>query len=294
MLISGKRSIPDMKTGLVVEGGGMKCAYSAGILDRFLDEHITFDYCIGVSAGSANVASYLAGQRGRNLRFYVDHLHEPGYMGVKNLLRTGQFFGLQYIYQTLTNSDGADPIDYPAIMANPAEFELVATDAATGKPVYFTKDDMKQDDYRAIMASCALPVMCRPISFHNETYFDGGLSDSVPIERAFARGCDRVVVILSKPRSFVKQPEGFRHIYRHALRKYPQTIKALDNRHLMYRQNIADVKKHETAGEAIVFAPSKELKMSTYARDEKLEQELYDLGISDFNARLKELHTFLS
>ena len=155
MLISGKRSIPDMKTGLVVEGGGMKCAYSAGILDRFLDEHITFDYCIGVSAGSANTASYLAGQRGRNLRFYVDHLNEPGYMGVKNLLRTGQFFGLQYIYQTLTNSDGADPIDYPAIVENPAEFELVATDAATGKPVYFTKDDMKQDDYRAIMASCA-------------------------------------------------------------------------------------------------------------------------------------------
>ena len=103
-----------------------------------------------------------------------------------------------------------------------------------------------------------------------------------------------MVVILSKPRSFVKQPEGFRHIYRHALRKYPQTIKALDNRHLMYRQNIADVKKHETAGEALVFAPSKELKMSTYARDEKLEQELYDLGISDFDARLNELHTFLS
>ena len=315
MLISGKRSIPDMKTGLVVEGGGMKCAYSAGILDRFLDEHITFDYCIGVSAGSANTASYLAGQRGRNLRFYVDHLNEPGYMGVKNLLRTGQFFGLQYIYQTLTNSDGADPIDYPAIVENPAEFEewrwgkehvtthpfIVDMEVLQetlrkleGKPVYFTKDDMKQDDYRAIMASCALPIMCRPISFHNETYFDGGLSDSVPIERAFAKGCDRVVVILSKPRSFVKQPEGFRHIYRHALRKYPQTIKALDNRHLMYRQNIADVKKHETAGEALVFAPSKELKMSTYARDEKLEQELYDLGISDFNARLKELHTFLS
>ena len=170
-------------------------------------------------------------------------------------------------------------------MENPAEFELVATDAATGKPVYFTKDDMKQDDYRAIMASCALPVMCRPISFKDQTYFDGGLSDSVPIMRAFAKGCDRVVVILSKPRSFVKQPEGFRHIYRHALRKYPQTIAALDNRHLMYRQNIADVKKQESAGKALVFAPSKELKMSTYARDEKLEQELYDLGISDFDAR---------
>lgn len=207
-----------MKTGLVVEGGGMKCAYSAGILDRFLDEHITFDYCIGVSAGSANTASYLAGQRGRNRRFYVEHLMEPGYMGVKNLLRTGQFFGLQYIYATLTNSDGADPIDYPAIVANSAEFELVATDAATGKAAYFNKDDMKQDDYRAI----------------------------------------------------------------------------LDNRHLMYRQNIADVKKHEAAGESLVFAPSRELKMSTYARNIKLEEELYDLGISDFDARLEELHAFLS
>lgn len=293
MLISGKRSIPDMKTGLVVEGGGWKWRLQRRHLVRFLDEHLhrLLHRRIG---RSANVASYLAGQRGRNLRFYVDHLHEPGYMGVKNLLRTGQFFGLQYIYQTLTNSDGADPIDYPAIVENPAEFELVATDAATGKPVYFTKDDMKQDDYRAIMASCALPVMCRPISFKDQTYFDGGLSDSVPIMRAFAKGCDRVVVILSKPRSFVKQPEGFRHIYRHALRKYPQTIAALDNRHLMYRQNIADVKKQESAGKALVFAPSKELKMSTYARDEKLEQELYDLGISDFDARLNELHTFLS
>mgnify|MGYP000298725770 CR=1 FL=1 len=97
-----------MKTGLVVEGGGMKCAYSAGILDRFLDEHITFDYCIGVSAGSANVASYLAGQRGRNLRFYVDHLHEPCYMGVKNLLRTGQFFGLQYICLLYTSPSPRD------------------------------------------------------------------------------------------------------------------------------------------------------------------------------------------
>lgn len=283
-----------MKTGLVVEGGGMKCAYSAGILDRFLDEHITFDYCIGVSAGSANTASYLAGQRGRNRRFYVEHLMEPEYMGVKNLLRTGQFFGLQYIYATLTNSDGADPIDYPAIAANSAEFELVATDAATGKAAYFNKDDMKQDDYRAIMASCALPVMCRPISFHDKTYFDGGLSDSIPVERAFRKGCDRVVVILSKPRSFVKQPEDFRHIYRHALRKYPKTIAALDNRHLRYRQNIADVKKHEAAGESLVFAPSRELKMSTYARNIKLEEELYDLGISDFDARLEELHAFLS
>ena len=94
------------KTGLIVEGGGMKCAYSAGILDRFLDDKITFDYCIGVSAGAANTLSYLAGQRGRNLRFYTVHLDDPRYLSVRSLLRTGNLFGLEYIYGTLTNSDG--------------------------------------------------------------------------------------------------------------------------------------------------------------------------------------------
>lgn len=100
----------------------MKCAYSAGILDRFLDDKITFDYCIGVSAGAANTLSYLAGQRGRNLRFYTVHLDDPRYLSVRSLLRTGNLFGLEYIYGTLTNSDGADPIDYDAIMKNPANF----------------------------------------------------------------------------------------------------------------------------------------------------------------------------
>lgn len=283
-----------MKTGLVVEGGGMKCAYSAGILDRFLDETIHFDYCIGVSAGSANTASYLAGQRGRNLRFYVDHLHESGYMGVKNLLKTGQFFGLQYIYATLTNSDGADPLDYEAIMKNPSEFEIAATDATTGKAVYFSKRDLKQDDYRAIMASCALPVMCRPVHFQEGIYFDGGLSDAIPANRAFHKGCDRIVVILSKPRNYVRKPQSFRSVYRHALRKYPKVSAALDNRHITYTQNFNEVMDYEKAGRAFIFAPSKELKMSTYARDEKLEQELYDLGVSDFNESITNLKSFLN
>ena len=125
-----------MKIGLVVEGGGMKCAYSAGILDKFLDDHIQFDSCIGVSAGAANTLSYLAGQRGRNLRFYTEHLSDPRYLSVHSLIRTGSLFGLQYIYGTLTNSDGKDPIDYDAIMKNPAEFYMPAPNAALASDPY--------------------------------------------------------------------------------------------------------------------------------------------------------------
>lgn len=281
------------KTGLVVEGDGMKCAYNAGILDRFLDEDIHFDYCIGVSAGSANVGSYLAGQRDRNLRFYTTHITLPEYMGVRNFLRTGQFFGLQFIYATLTNSTGADPIDYPAIMANPSEYELVATDAETGEATYLNKYDLKQDDYTAIMASCALPALCRPVSYNGHLYYDGGVADSIPVERAFAQGCDRVVVVLSNPRSYVKQKEGFRFAYAPLLRKYPKLLSAVDNRHLMYRQNIADVNAHEKDGSAFVFAPTIDHDLSAFCKNAKTEQELYDLGVKDFNDQLYNLKQFL-
>lgn len=284
---------PMKKTGLVVEGGGMKCAYNAGILDRFLDKNIHFDYCIGVSAGSANAATYLAGQRDRNLRFYTKHTKLPQYMGIRNFLKTGQFFGLQFIYGTLTNSTGADPIDYPAIKANPCEYELVATDAQTGKAVYLNKNDLQQDDYRALMASCALPALCHPVSLNGHMFYDGGVSDSIPVERAFQQGCDRVVVILSNPRSYIKQPENFRFLYKRMLRKYPAMITALDQRHLMYRKNIADVIRHEKAGEVFVLAPSKDTPLSAYESDSAVEQSLYDLGITDFDTNFSSLQQFL-
>lgn len=282
------------KIGLILEGGGMKCAYGAGILDCFSEKSICFDYCIGVSAGSANAASFLAGQKERNLRFYTVHARDPRYLSIRNFLRTGEIFGLHYIYGEMTVSTGIDPVDFPAIAANPCEYEIVSTDAQTGKPVYFTKADLKQDDYTPIMASCAIPALCKPVPINDKLYYDGGISDAIPVRRAFDRGCDKVVVILSKPRDFVKQPEGHRSIYSRMLRKFPATIDALDHRHIMYRKCIADLKEYETAGKAFVFAPTKHMKMSTFSKDPKLERKLYDLGISDFQECYDALKKFLA
>lgn len=282
------------KTGLIVEGGGMKCAYSAGILDAFLDHNISFDYCIGVSAGSANAASFVAGQRDRNRRFYTDHIDEPGYFGLKTFLKTGNLFGLQYIYGDLTNSDGADPIDFPAIMANPAEYWLVATNAQTGKPEYFSKQDMKQDDYRHIMASCALPAACKPIEINGQYYYDGGVTDAIPVQKALNDGCDKIIAILSKPRGFVKTPEKMRFLYTRMCRKYPKTIEALNNRHIMYKACQDKLLELEKEGKAFIFAPSNPPKMSTYTMDRAVEQQLYDLGIADFKALHETFNRFLA
>lgn len=281
------------KIGLVVEGGGMKCAYGAGVLDRFIDKKINFDYCIGVSAGSANAASFLGGQRERNLRFYTVHVKDPKYISFRNYLRDGQIFGLQYIYGDMSNSSGVDPLNYEAIMSNPCEYEIVATDAVTGKAMYFQKSDLKKDNYSPIMASSALPVFCKPVEINDRYYFDGGVSDSIPVRRAFEQGCDKVVVILSKPRDFYKQPEGHRKIYSRKLKDYPGTVQALDNRHIMYRGEIALLKQYEAEGKAFVFAPTETIKISTFTKDPVIEQQLYNLGIKDFNVRLEDFQKFL-
>ena len=272
----------------------MKCAYSAGVLDAFLDHNITFDYCIGVSAGSANSASYLAGQRGRNLRFYTDHIEDPNYFGVRSLLKNGDLFNLRYIYGPLTNSDGPDPVDYEALQANPAEFFIVATNAETGKPHYFAGSDMPKDDYRIIMASCAIPAVSRPVEIDGAYYFDGGISDSIPVQRALDDGCTKVVALLSKPHDFVKTPEGHKRMYSILCRRYPKAVECLNTRHIMYtecQQKLFDLEKE---GRAFVFAPLNPPKLSTYTMDKQVNQQLYDMGFSDYEKYREAFERFLA
>lgn len=281
------------KIGLVVEGGGMKCAYGAGIMDAFLDGGIAFDYCIGVSGGSGNVASYLAGQRGRNLRFFTDHIHSPDYFGLKSLLKTGDLFGLEYIYGDLTRRDGEDPLDFPALMKNPAEYEVVVTNALTGKPEYYGREMMRQDDYRLIMASSAIPVACHPVELNGTPYFDGGLTDAIPVRRAMERGCEKLVVLLTKNRDYVRKPQGMRGLYRRVCRRYPRIVDAIDRRHEVYNDNLRDVFSLEREGTAFVFAASEPIHVGTYSMKEEAERALYDLGLRDFVARKAELLEFL-
>jgi len=282
-----------MKTGLVVEGGGMKCAYSAGILDRFMDDGITFDECIGVSAGAGNIASYVSGQQGRNLRFFVKHAFDPRYMGMRHFITKGSFFNLRYIYGELSNSDGADPLDYVSMQKNPAEFWMTATDAETGNARYFEKSEMAADDYRAIMAGCAIPALCRPIEIDGRMYFDGGVADPIPLQKAFDDGCEKVVVLLENARTFVRQPQGMRASYHFLLRRYPKMIEMIDNRHLRYRETLKWVYEMEREGKAFIFAPPENTGISTGTKDKALLQKLYDTGAADYTACRDALFAYL-
>lgn len=282
------------KIGLVSEGGGMKCAYGAGVLDAMMDNNILFNYCIGVSAGSANLASYMAGQKGRNIHFYVNHVKDPNYFGIRPFLKTGNLFNLQYIYGDLSNDGGVDEIHFDKIMDNPAEYELVATNALTGKPKYFSKHEMIRNDLRHVMASSAIPVVSRPIYIGGIPYFDGGVSDAIPVKRAMEQGCDKIVCILSKSRNYVKRPQGGKLIYSLVCRKYPAIVKAMTDRHIMYKECQDYMYELERQGKAFIFSLETDLKISTYAMDPVLNKKLYDIGVADFKKKRDALIEFMN
>lgn len=210
-----------MKYGVIDVGGGLRGIYGAGVLDRCLEEDLRFDLCIGVSAGSANMASYLAGQHGRNKPFYDEYSFRREYMSVHNLIRKHSYLDLGYVYGTLSNAGGENPLDYAALARSPAELCVVAANAQNGEAQYFTKADLHPDDYRVLMASCCIPVIDQPCVIDGVPYFDGGLADPVPLEWAFAHGCDRVALILTKPIGLVRSDALDEHLAHLLQSHYP-------------------------------------------------------------------------
>ena len=271
----------------------MKCAFAAGVLDQFLEDGITFDEVIGVSAGSANVCSYLGHQVNRNRRFYTVYSHDPKYFGLRSFLHTGNAFGLDYIYSELSDSDGLDPLDYEAIAANPAELVVVATDAVSGKAKYFTKNDMSKDHYEVIKASSALPVVCKPVKIRGRFYYDGGVSDSIPIHKAMRDGCKRMVVLLSKPRGYVMKPQSHKVLYTYILHKYPNIIYRVNHRHEAYNKILSEVYEREEAGEIFLFTIPSDIDAGTYTMDSKVMERLYESGRTEATAARSLLTDFL-
>lgn len=275
-----------MKLGVVDVGGGLRGIYAAGIFDYCMDMHIRFDLCIGVSAGSANLCSYVAGQRGRNFTFYTQYAFRRQYMGLGNFLSKRSYVDLDYVYSTLSNSDGENPLDYPAFAANPAEFQVVATNALNGDATYFSKSDICQDGYDPLKASSAIPVVCRPYIIKGIPYYDGALSDPVPVERAFALGCDKVVVILTRPRDYVKNPEADCKAAKRIQKPYPLAAKRLRERTRLYNQGVALAKEYEAQGRALILAPDDTSGLSTLTKDREALIRLYNKGYRDAKAIL--------
>ena len=270
--------------GVVDVGGGLRDIYGAGVFDYCMDHAVNFDSCIGVSAGSANVASYLARQRGRNYKFYMDFAFRRQYMSMRNFLRSGSYVNLDYVYSALSNSGGESPLDYPTLARSRAKLLVVALNALTGGTIYFTKRDISQDNYHIFKASSCIPVVCKPYIVNGIPCFDGGLADPIPIQRAFDDGCDRVVVILTRPVDSLRTPEKDQRMARLLHRKYPKAAERLAGRWQLYNDQLALAKEYQQQGRALILAPDNLGGLETLTRDKAAMDRLYRKGYLDASA----------
>ena len=270
-----------MKLGLIDAGGGLRGVYAAGVLDFCMDHSLSFDCCIGISAGSANVTSYLAHQRGRNLHFYCEYAMRKQYMSMWNYLRTGSYINMDYVYGTLSNAGGENPLDYPALAANPAQLFVVAQEAVSGNAVYFSKSDLKQDDYRILMASSSIPGVNRPYEINGTLYYDGALGDPIPIEKAFSEGCDRVVVLLTKPVSVPREPGKDPLLAKKIRRKYPRSADNMLHRAEKYNRSVELCKQYQQQGKVLIVAPETTEGVTTLSKEPSALKRLYQRGYED-------------
>ncbi len=269
----------EQKIGVVDVGGGTRGIFGAGVLDRCMDLGIRFDFFVGVSAGSANGASYIAGQRGRNFIFYNDYAFRKEYMSLDNLVKTGSYLGLDYIYGTLSNDDGEYPLDYDALMADPCGFEIVATNAVTGRAMYFKKSEIQRNKYDFFKASCCVPGIDKPYYVGKIPCYDGGLADPIPYKRAFRAGCDKVVVILTKPRDTVRNSGKDRLLAAAIAADYPKAAEAWIDRAYVYNKSIEEIFELEKEDRILIVAPENIGELKTLSQDHAALEDLYEQGL---------------
>lgn len=281
-----------MKTGLVMEGGGMRGLYTAGVIDVFMENGIDFDGAIGVSAGATFGCNIKSKQHGRVLRYNLKYCRDPRYNSVRSLIKTGDLFGAEFCYKTIPNE--LDIFDVDTYKNNPMEFYVVCTDVETGKPVYIKCDNGDEQDIEWIRASASLPLVARIVEIEGKKYLDGGIADSIPIEAFNEMGYRRNVVVLTQPAGYTKGKNPVVPLLKLTMRPYPNFIRCMANRHIMYNHQLEAVASAEQAGEAVVIRPSRSVKIKRTEKNPKMMQEMYDLGRKDALDKLAEIKEFLA
>ena len=267
-----------MKRGLVLEGGAMRGLFTAGIMDVMMENGIVPDGVVGVSAGACLGCNYKSHQPGRAIRYNMRFAHDPRYSGVRSLLTSGDYFNAEFSYHVVPKQ--YDVFDDEAFTQNPMEFIVVCTDVETGKAVYQPLTEANYDTYEWIRASASMPVASKVIELQGRKLLDGGVSDSIPLAYFESLGYDRNIVILTQPQGYQKEHNRLMPLIRLMLRKYPNMVKAMDVRHLMYNRQLAYVAEAERLGHCLVIRPDEKIPIGHISHDPERMHYVYEMGRS--------------
>ena len=264
-----------VEKGLVLEGGGLRGQYTAGVLDAFLEAEIEFPYIIGVSAGVSIASSYVSKQIGRNVEIVERFRNDKRYLSLRNLIMTGSLFGMDFIYREVPLS--LVPFDFETFEKSPTRFVTVCTDCGTGEAVYYGKE---ADHLTVLRASASLPFLSRMVEYEGRKLLDGAIVDAIPLAKAKIEGYERNVVVLTRPIGY-RKTEEFGPPASMAYRKYPKLVEALGKRVERYNREMELVEEEEKSGAALVIRPSRDLGVKRTEKSVKKLRELYELGIED-------------
>lgn len=279
------------QTGLVLEGGGMRGVYTAGILEYFLEQELFFPYVIGVSAGACNAASYLSKQKGRNKTVTVEYASDPRYISWRNYFKNRQFFGMDFIFDEIPNQHV--PYHYDVFYNSPVEFVVGATDCLTGMPVYFKKQEYGQDLLTVLRASSSLPFIAPEIRYQDKILLDGGISDPIPIKKAQDDGFKKNIVLLTRNKGYLKKPSKFNFLVDRKYPDYKGLQQSLRTRYQVYNDTLDYLEKEETAGNVLIIRPSEPLKVGRMERNPQRLEDLYRQGYRDAQASMDKINCYL-
>lgn len=278
------------QAGLVLEGGGLKGVYTAGVLDFFLDKGIEFSSCYGVSAGACNLCSFLSKQQGRAYHVSVDYLDDKNYCSAYSLLKTGDLFGAEMCYHKIP--DELYPYDYDTYNQYQGVFYSVVTNIETGQPEYIPIKDMKED-IEAVRASASLPLVSRNVSYQGKLYLDGGISDAIPLRKSVEDGNNKHVVVMTKEVGYRRKPSSMTSLIKLRYRKYPRVYELMKNRHIAYNETLDFIEEQVKAGSTFLIQPKIKSDVGRIEKDRNKLKALYEEGYKEAAECYEDLLKFL-
>ncbi|GHV14348.1 patatin family protein [Spirochaetia bacterium] len=274
---------------LVLEGGGMRGMFTAGVLDALDEQGLLFDTVIGVSAGACMGVSYVTRQRGRSRNINISYCRDPRYFSYRNLLKEGNIFSVKFTYEEVPRR--LIPFDYDAFEKSPICFVAVATDCETGEPVYLSdKKNMSQE----VRASASMPFFSMPVEVNGRLLLDGGVSDSIPVRHAMEDGHPKSVVVLTRPRGYRKKPKSNFYFYKIMLPKYPKLAQAMYERPAAYNKQLDDVEQLEAEGKCIAVYPPADITVDRLERSREKLEAFYQAGVRAGMELGERLHGLLA
>lgn len=281
-----------MKKGLILEGGAMRGLFTAGVTDVLMEEGITFDGAVGVSAGAAFGCNYKSRQIGRVLRYNTRFCNDKRYCGLGSWIKTGNIYNTDFCYNDVPLK--YDKFDFEEYEKNPMEFYVVCTDVETGEPVYHRYDGYFDHKFDWIRASASLPLAAEIVDIDGRKLLDGGMSDSIPVRFFEEIGYDRNVAVLTQPSTYRKEKNKLIPIIKRKYKAYPKLVEAVENRHTMYNRELEYIKLKESEGELFVIRPRNKLDIKRIEKNPDKLKTAYCEGREAALECLTSLKSFLS